>query len=455
MPPAAPPSDSEDDISLTSTAPSDQLEEYEVETILAQRTIDGIDKYLVKWEGYPDERCTWEPEDSFCDPLTLKEWGGKRAAISRGELPEFDIDALEDRIFAMEQESWKRKGKRRAKRFRLGLLSRVDDDKDEQGDVYEIDSLFDSVDGDERSKQKEPATQRNRFQPTSHPEAPKTGVNTRRADSKNQNKPNLSRNLPKGPRGERTFSDPFRPGPKRQLARRTIPPVVGISATAPNGLFQRTLPRKDHTFDPTDPARVQIFKNLSTKRRHEKASRREQAPDITQLDLRKPGDWLTSRGGTDVPTRGMWNQNHNSGSDSLFVEEDGPMPPIFQQPAYTGASQTSPEKVTGNTPQQKNPERRTSLDFKKRIPGRKFGSGGRYWDVGEVLVTIRFGSEGQVVGNARLCNLDQSTRRQILDTKERTNIDIWFRYECTKEQYALLCETQVSHFPFLYLLYEV
>lgn len=470
MPPEVPPSDDEDDISLTSTAASDQLEEYEVEAILAQRNIEGIEQYLVKWDGYPYERCNWEPEESFCNPVTLEEWGGKRAAISRGEQPEFDVEALEKQIRSIDLASFERKGRRRAKRFRLGLLS-ADDGRAGQAEEYEVDSLFDSIDGDEHdsSKDRERSAQGKKpKQPTSHPKAtnPKTASIKRLANAPNQRQPNSSRSPAIGSRQKPSFS----PASKKQLAKRTIPPpAVGISTRSPNDLSSRIQQQKVHNFDPTDPARVQVFKNLSSKRRYEKASQRERVPDIERLDLRKPGDWLTSDGGSDVSSRGgLWNRIHNSGSDSLFVEQDGPMPAMFEEPASIAAPQTSPRE-------QRNPGR-TSLDSQRRgsqdssyqespraverppfrqrpsqgnererVPGRKFGARGRYWDPGEVLVTIRFGADGQEIGNARLCNLDLSTRRQILDTKERNNIDIWFRDTCTKEQYALLCEKRVSH----------
>ena len=52
---------SDDDISITSTVPSEPKDEYEVEVILAQRTFAVGEMYLLKWVGYPYERCTWEP----------------------------------------------------------------------------------------------------------------------------------------------------------------------------------------------------------------------------------------------------------------------------------------------------------------------------------------------------------------------------------------------------------
>lgn len=496
MPPAACYSDDEDSISLTSTTSSDQQEEYEVETILSQRTIEGTEYYLVKWEGYPYERCTWEPEESFCDPITLKEWREKSAAIARGDLPEFDVQSLEDRACALEQASLERKGRRRAKRFRLGLLlSPTDDNKDEQEEEYEVDSLFDSVDENEPSrpqnKSKKPPTQRS-TQPTSQPRSTsqKTAGVKRLSAVDNRKKSNFPRSPLEGPGRGLSNPEPYRPIPKRQLAKRTnLPPAIGISAGASKNSISRIRQRKEHSFDPTDPARVKMFKNLSSKWRYEKATRREPAPDISQLDLRRPGEWLTSSGGSNVPARsGLWNHNYN-GPDSLFVEQDGPMPTMFEEPRFIGGSPTTTlgERSSGglrrqisldggnttNRSQQRNPEQETPLGAQRKsslefsyssttalqmgekppfrqypsqgdVVGRKFGAQGRYWDPGEVLVTIRFGTDGREIGHVRLCNLDLRTKRQILDTKEGKNIDIWFRDTCTIEQYSLICERQVS-----------
>ena len=39
----------------------DGQEEYEVETILKERTKGKVRQYLVKWKGYPLAERTWEP----------------------------------------------------------------------------------------------------------------------------------------------------------------------------------------------------------------------------------------------------------------------------------------------------------------------------------------------------------------------------------------------------------
>ncbi len=40
-------------------------DEYIVEKILDKRKINGSWKYKVKWEGYSEEECTWEPKENL------------------------------------------------------------------------------------------------------------------------------------------------------------------------------------------------------------------------------------------------------------------------------------------------------------------------------------------------------------------------------------------------------
>src|SRR3984957_18870062 len=43
----------------------DDVEEYKVEAILAERICRGVTEYLVKWKGYTTENNTWEPEENI------------------------------------------------------------------------------------------------------------------------------------------------------------------------------------------------------------------------------------------------------------------------------------------------------------------------------------------------------------------------------------------------------
>lgn len=127
----------DDSISITSTAASEEREEYPVEAIIAERKIDGSTEYLVRWEGYPDERCTWEPETSFQNEDTLLDWKTQEMRVSRGLATSCDVDALLDRVEDWVQTSERRKSRRRAKRIRLGVSvtpREIDIDEDGQNE---------------------------------------------------------------------------------------------------------------------------------------------------------------------------------------------------------------------------------------------------------------------------------------------------------------------------------
>lgn len=54
-----------------------QNESLQVEEILHQKKWGGTLKYLVKWVGYGEEECTWEPRQHLGNPQLLKNWQRK------------------------------------------------------------------------------------------------------------------------------------------------------------------------------------------------------------------------------------------------------------------------------------------------------------------------------------------------------------------------------------------
>src|SRR5687768_7642691 len=113
---------SDDDISITSTVQSELKEEYDVEAILGEWEFEpNLTSYLVKWAGYPLERCTWEPPKSFRSAQTLDDWALKKEAIAQGKEAPFDFEPLLERIREIDEAQKVRKSKRKAKRIRLGI----------------------------------------------------------------------------------------------------------------------------------------------------------------------------------------------------------------------------------------------------------------------------------------------------------------------------------------------
>ena len=112
-----------DSVSITSTVLSEQKDEYPLEAILAEDKFNGVTKYLVKWEGYPEHRCTWETRSNFQDgeDSTFHEWETQKMRVSRGLSKPFDITAFKDRVEKWLDSVEQRKLRRRLKRQRMGL----------------------------------------------------------------------------------------------------------------------------------------------------------------------------------------------------------------------------------------------------------------------------------------------------------------------------------------------
>ena len=106
-----------DGISLTSTAPNEQQDEYELESILCLRDSTGEEpRFHERWAGYPDERCTFEPPSSF-DMETLE---GFQEDCERGTVAsKAEIDAAMEKMEAYAAGKADRAQRREAKRARL------------------------------------------------------------------------------------------------------------------------------------------------------------------------------------------------------------------------------------------------------------------------------------------------------------------------------------------------
>ncbi|KAK5634985.1 hypothetical protein RRF57_010697 [Xylaria bambusicola] len=112
--------DDEDNLSTTSTIiDNDSEKEWDVDDILAERQHPDdpdISQYLVKWENFPLEDCTWEPVKHLGEGL-LEKWEGDKAEIATGNREAFDLAEYEAACAARLE----RHVRRNAKRKRLGF----------------------------------------------------------------------------------------------------------------------------------------------------------------------------------------------------------------------------------------------------------------------------------------------------------------------------------------------
>ncbi|KAL7276649.1 hypothetical protein RUND412_000354 [Rhizina undulata] len=107
---------SSDSISETSTVRSDRYAAgtYVVECILAEQYCweTGVVKFLVKWEGYDIEDCSWETYASFDSPIMIREW---RVKTDKN----FDLGAWNDMYLERDERRRERIERRARKRLEI------------------------------------------------------------------------------------------------------------------------------------------------------------------------------------------------------------------------------------------------------------------------------------------------------------------------------------------------
>ncbi|KAM0713682.1 hypothetical protein Q7P37_010644 [Cladosporium fusiforme] len=112
-----------DSISVNTTEPSDVEDTYEVEKILVEESDnDGVPYYLVKWQGYPLHRSTWEPAENLLSGPMLPNWQKKKQQIENGTSTPFDLDTFNAACEKNVEEKDERARRRAAKKKKLGII---------------------------------------------------------------------------------------------------------------------------------------------------------------------------------------------------------------------------------------------------------------------------------------------------------------------------------------------
>ena len=479
----------DDDISVTSTAPSEQLSEYEVETILTERQFDYGTMYLVKWAGYPIERCTWEPADSFFSDETFADWEKKRKAIAEGRRSDFNLERWEKHLLALEETRDQRKRRREAKRKQLPFS---------------------------RAQTGVPKKQRVDANPSSsEPSHPSSSIHDP---------------LPAPAKAPARTHSPNRPPVARHLPPK--PPMVMFGGTQNRqGPWMAARHKR-----PTDSEGAPKQFSLAAKWRHEKAKGPEPPPSMSQLELDRPSEWpprmgnhpsipkignhLVSSPETDSPllspqekSNSVWtNDDPGLSHQSSFSNFDtwkpaplqsrkpwGPEKPLgdsWKPTRITKASTWRPDyEIPGDTrrynsiesrredpqyssqfnvdrgcpeerfavqsgPQKANPQVPSDKEYIPPLPPRRpitikgahnrrvrdDNLQSRFWNFGEIFCYMYFGPDKKSIGPVRLCGLENVTRSKILMSKQGRRIEIWFQDTCTLDEYRDLC-SRVSAAP--------
>lgn len=104
----------EDDVSSASASSSEEEDddEFEVEMVLAERPDPNsptTSQYLIKWENYPMDQCTWEPLQNLGEGV-LQGWEETKIEIKNGTREAFDLTHYEEALKAAEDLERRRMG---------------------------------------------------------------------------------------------------------------------------------------------------------------------------------------------------------------------------------------------------------------------------------------------------------------------------------------------------------
>ncbi|PGH18839.1 hypothetical protein AJ79_00252 [Helicocarpus griseus UAMH5409] len=498
----------DDSISITSTRCSTPRDEYDVETILARKDDPEAGKlYLVKWTGYPLERATWEPREHFTNPNDLVGWREKLASSDYASL---DVNALLSRIDNIEIARFNRHLRRRAKRIRMGLPvspspspSGGDGGSKDSGSDLDGFVVGDDVNLEDENEEVSWKLLRKKRQHTTINTKPTTespASQSRKIPSKLNRSQSASAAKTLGydgrPKPLRQRSSPTKKAhaPKNILEDSSLykaRPILRLQTSTSTGPSTSSLTLPSQTSIPKGPAKdrhsvslptskslastarsglasfrakkrdtskPRYFRNLSLRNKYEKAMRRELTPDIRQLDLRPPGEWLGAHRNKPAVTESPTHMYDST--ESLFVEQDSPNHDSsnrysLNSPTTVDGSgdgrnghtssrtqhmQTKPLPALSSTAPIESSTLSANKDETAKPPQRRFWSHGRFSEQNEALVSLRFGPEGEKIGDARLGGLLPKTIWQLVSTKVNNQIDILFKDVCNLDEYRQLCE---------------
>ncbi|PYH49932.1 putative Chromo domain protein Chp1p [Aspergillus saccharolyticus JOP 1030-1] len=379
----------DDEISITSTAPSEQKSEYEIEEVLAEgRFEDGV-KYLVQWAGYPPERNSWEPASAFTNKQTILEWRQKNKDIAAGKCKGFDVDAWLQYMEEFEEKREDRKRRRAAKRRRL-----------------------------EES----------------------AGHDTRQAQARTRKVAQKTSSLlsPREPLHRRCSTDQ-----ELQTQRRVAndPPPILFSSGKPSHHSQR----RNILQSSSGTNAGKLFPNLSSKWWHQKAQQRELEPDVNRLNLRRPSEWPAN-----PPV--LPSQNDISNMAPPQECNPDAQPALASESASEPYRRRSPGKLDETPTRAPEPaELRKDRPYEASLARPPRGgktlmtpAGPRIVGPGELLIRILYGPDRRIIGTARLCGLEGRIRSELFRLKQNHNLDIWFQHVCTLNQYQTIAPNAIG-----------
>ena len=322
--------DSSDSISLTSTVASSLKDSYPVDDILAERIDDSGEKhYLIQWEGYSLDRCTWEPPENFVESEdvtndeTFREWEAKKLLIAQGAETAFDVVAWERNQVRLAREKQVRQAKRRVKKRRLGRRRQDGSFSENQKRPKSPYRGTSKADAEENSDSRAPKKRKtSASENTMKPVAPEIKANTsapaKKGIARTKSIPSV---LPTEKRAEiireRRFAAKFKSKTKPKASMKSAPsgpPKVSGAAVLEN--WDKDLKRKkwglgDSWHEKAGGMDKHRFNNMSMQHRFALYGKNEPQPDVNQLKFLDLKDGKPLKDAVDSPNALKGKQHKN------------------------------------------------------------------------------------------------------------------------------------------------
>ena len=200
----------------------------------------------------------------------------------------------------------------------------------------------------------------------------------------------------------------------------------------------------------------------------------EPAPDINQLELRRPSDWSSVPNSSAVaPFAGRDQRERKLSEERPLISPESEKLPV---PRRRSDFDTHRDRVRPEA-QQSSHQRKWSLDsshdsplsprttrsvqqheprvYDRYIPSAPAAESNRDFSmrtrkgvadpfknrsrvIEQVLCSISYGPKGIDVGDVRICGLSPSPKRKMMDMRKGRNILIWFQHLCTPRELEFL-----------------
>ncbi|KEF51246.1 uncharacterized protein A1O9_12596, partial [Exophiala aquamarina CBS 119918] len=380
---------------------------YDVERILAQDDFHGKMLYLVKWQGYGEEQCTWEPPQNFSDPQTLREW---ETRLDIGDaLDDEGVAALQERMNAYQDAQQAQEEDQRqlrvSKRRRVVKAPKSREFSSSESDTPMI-SKRSKIDA---SSAAHPTSTRSINSRTTSISQANTAAVPRSANSAAVSS-FTEQNVPtQGEKGKETATSP------EIRKRSSVTLVWGVKGKPEN--------HKPMSGHPSENRGGEKFKNLRHQNNYEKAASRKGVPDMSRMELKSSEEWAKQR----TVAAPLSPLAQSTGDSWLFIPEDGrarvasPIPtvkspsgPVLRPEIDDSAVPQGSQQIHARTSQSEssvstNAEHQTMKKLITTKRGRPFNKGA------ELLVYLSLG--GHSVGDVKFLHLPLWLRTKFMAIK--------------------------------------